>query len=130
MNPSPDMADHPARPITDVLDAGQLWERLENDRGLLGRLVHLFEDDSASLLLQIAGSIERRDGAELARAAHTLKGSIGMFAPLVASRSVLTLEELGRTLDFVRAEVVRARLVEEIHELLDALRKVLAEGAS
>ncbi len=116
---------HTATSVTGVLDPVSLWERVDNNRGLLDRLVHLFKDDSANLLRHIAEAIDREDGAQFGRALHTLKGSVGIFAPLHASRTVVELDNLGRKLDFSAARKVHARLVEEIRQLLDALKMLL-----
>ena len=117
-------------PITDILDPQQVWERVEQDRDLLERLIQIFRDDAARLVSTMGNAIVAKDREALARAIHTLKGSAGTFAPRVAVATLVELEALGRAHDFESARVVHARLGNEVDRLVDALVDLLAAGSS
>jgi HPt (histidine-containing phosphotransfer) domain-containing protein len=113
--------------IGDILDTAELWERVDDDRALLGQLVHVFEDDAPRLLLRIGTSIERTDRPSLARALHAAKGALAIFAPRLAVKTVRELEELCSRGDLSGATEVHARLVHEVDQMMHALRKLDAQ---
>ncbi len=54
-------------------------ERAGGDEGVLREVVRIFLDTSPGQLVEIRLALERRDAPALQRAAHTLKGSVGIF---------------------------------------------------
>jgi HPt (histidine-containing phosphotransfer) domain-containing protein len=61
------------------------------------------------------------DPAEIERAAHTIKGSVGNFAAKAAFDAAMELERIGRDGTLDQAEAARVRLEDELDRLKPAL---------
>ncbi len=121
----------PARRDADeVLDAAEALARVGGDGRLLSDLAELFLDNCTKLLSEIKEALDRRDGEALARAAHTIKGSVGNFAAKSAFELALRLETLGRKGDLTQAKEASAALEREIERLKTALLDLHAGPAS
>jgi HPt (histidine-containing phosphotransfer) domain-containing protein len=105
-------------------------KRVEGDRDLLREVVTLFFEDTPRLLADIRNAISCSDGNALQRSAHTLKGSVGNFGARAAFEAALSLEQMGRNLDFARATEVFAQLQQQIDQLLPALEALLTQKAA
>jgi CheY-like chemotaxis protein/HPt (histidine-containing phosphotransfer) domain-containing protein len=110
-----------AGPGHDVLDRAAALERVEGDAELLSDLVRVFLGEWPRLRGEVRQALERRDGRALARAAHTLKGSVGNFAARRAWEAAGRLEWLAEKSDLQRAEEACALLEAEIERLNPAL---------
>ncbi len=104
----------------EVFDQTAALARLDGDSELLWELVTLFLDDYPRLLEEINEAIVRGDSQALARAAHSLKGAVGVFAAQGAFAAALTLEQMGRTGDLTQAEEAYASLERELEALKSA----------
>ena len=60
---------------TDQINLRDALERLDNDRELLEEIIILYIEDTTQQLLNLKKLIENKNEAEIARFAHTLKGS-------------------------------------------------------
>jgi CheY-like chemotaxis protein len=97
-----------------------LLERLGGDEALLREILAIFVDETPRLQARLHGALERAEAAELARAAHSLAGSLANFGSTGALPLARDLEEVGR-----REELERARAL--LAHLDDALARILGE---
>jgi PAS domain S-box-containing protein len=100
-----------------TLDPNLVLSRVDGDRKLLHEIIGLFMEQTPRLLGEIRQSIENLDGTTLQRAAHALKGSIGIFGAQTAFDAALRLERLGRDNDFVAVEATYSELIAELQRL-------------
>jgi two-component system sensor histidine kinase/response regulator len=114
----PDVA---APAISDSLDTAELLERVQGDRGLLAEIVQLFESGLPAILQGLRESIAREDATEIARTAHTLKGSVGNFGRGGAFRAVEEMESFAKESDMARTTKAFVLVESELKELLAAL---------
>ncbi len=97
-------------------------ENVGGDEDLLRELAELFFAECPKLMQQIREHIAGADGPELRRAAHTLKGSAGVFGAEAVAKAAHRLEEIGREAAFAEAEEALVVLEGEVARLLPALR--------
>jgi two-component system sensor histidine kinase/response regulator len=115
--------------IEDIGDGGAIdreaiTRRLGGDADLLLETVKTFSDESAELLGEIRRSIAAGDAAQLASAAHSLKGALGTLTASAASDAARQLELMARQGDLRRAEEgwrVLERAMVAVHRELAAL---------
>jgi signal transduction histidine kinase/CheY-like chemotaxis protein len=116
-----------AQPLPEaVIDPAMPLKRVQGNHELLRTIVGLFFAETPVLLAQIRNAVGRHNSQELERAAHTLKGSVGVFGAQGAVAAALRLEMLGQSGDFTEAEGAYAALEWEIARLelvLAALRQ-------
>ncbi|HEV2493064.1 MAG TPA: ATP-binding protein [Terriglobia bacterium] len=111
----------------EVLDRNGALERVEGDSVLLGELASLFVSDCPKMRSSIREALERHDPEALARAAHTVKGSVANFVASKAFEASLKLEQIGRRGDLTPAGDAAASLDEALEELCQALAEVVKE---
>jgi HPt (histidine-containing phosphotransfer) domain-containing protein len=102
----------PAESADDASD-----DPLAGDLELRRELAVMFLEDCPKLLLEIRAAITRCDGPSLKVAAHTLKGSAGVFKVRSAFEAVLRMEYMGRDCDWDHAEEAWIVLTEEMSRL-------------
>ncbi len=101
-------------------------ERVGGDEGLLRELAEMFFAECPKLMQQIRDHLAAANGPELRRAAHTLKGSAGVFGAEQVAAAAHRLEEIGREAAFADAEDALALLEDAVARLLPALRERVA----
>ena len=74
------------------------------DPELFRDLVAMFQEDYPRLLQQIEVAMQAQNGPELKVAAHTLKGSVGVFKDPAAYDAALSMEMVGRNLNWAAAD--------------------------
>ena len=113
--------------MNDSIDLAALMDRLAGDRELLVELIGLYLEDEQALIDQVAAAIAAGDAPRLARAAHTLKGSVGNFSAAAAHGAAAALEAAARAgrIDAVRRRSFD-RMVSELDKVRDALRSLAA----
>ncbi len=104
-------------------------ERVGGDEDLLRELAEMFFAECPKLMQQIREHIDAADGPELRRAAHTLKGSAGVFGAEEVAEAAHRLEEIGREAAFADAEEALALLEDEVTRLLPALQERVVASA-
>lgn len=113
--------------MTTLLD----WERaLENTDGsedLLIELAEMFIEECPELMSQLRAAIDAGQASELQRAAHTLKGSVRIFATAPAVEAARRLEEMGSAGDLSDAEDGWSTLRLEIDRLTAALADKISQ---
>jgi HPt (histidine-containing phosphotransfer) domain-containing protein len=109
-----------------TLDVAALMDRLGGDRELLQELIALYLEDEPGLLAQIATAIREAQPDAIRRAAHTLKGSVGIFCASSAQAAAAAMEAAGRDGKLDAAATLHEHLVAEFDRVRDALRALAA----
>lgn len=124
-----DRANLNGRPQTVTTPSrDELIERFAGDEALMEEIVAVFIEEHSSMALAIGRARASLDGAEIARAAHTIKGAIGYFGDGPAAELARDLEQSAR--DGCDPALLRAdleSLERELSRLADRLRALLAE---
>ncbi len=109
-----------------VADWGQALDQLGGDEETLREVAQLLLDTCPALVAPIRAAVQAGDAAALKVAAHTLKGSLAVFAAAPAVAAALALETLGRQADLAPAGAALTRLESELERLLPQLRAWVA----
>jgi CheY-like chemotaxis protein len=88
------------------------------DSEFLRELGDVFVEDCPNLMANIRRAIDLQDASDLKRAAHTLKGSAGVFKDSAAFAAAVAMERLGRNSEWDHAEAVWNRLASEMNRLI------------
>ena len=107
--------------ISDALNPAELLEHVDGDRELLAEIVQLFEIALPTILQELRESIAKGDATEIARAAHTLKGSVANFGRQAAYRAVEQMEDFAKQDDMPRTAAVLDVVESELKRLQAAL---------
>ena len=127
-NHPPDLPSAPEAVAGPAIDSEALLRRLDGDRDLLRDLATMFHDDGPTYLAKVRSSLLDRDGAALAAALHTLRGSAGNFAAGEVVAVARQLEALAATSDFEAIEA-RYRTLEQAMSRLDGALAALTAPA-
>lgn len=101
-----------------VFDRERALAGVDGDRELLGELVELFAEDCPRLLRELAAAVSAGDADGIARGAHALKGSVGVFGARRAADLANELEERGRAEELDGVPEFFAHLRAECESLL------------
>jgi PAS domain S-box-containing protein len=96
------------------------------DEEFLCELAGMFLEDSSQLMSRIRSAIDDHDAEELSLAAHTLKGSTGVFKDQASYEAAATMERVGREANWDRAEEVWSQLSESLDNLNGELTELLS----
>jgi CheY-like chemotaxis protein len=107
-----------------ILDTQEALERVGGDAELLRELADVFLDDCPRMWQNIEDALAKGDARQLARAAHTLKGSISTFGARTAREVAAQLEAQGGKGDLSSAGRTVARLNGELQRLKAALERL------
>jgi signal transduction histidine kinase/PleD family two-component response regulator len=99
----------------------RLLEEFDNDEGLMEHMINLFHENTPRLLTEMRGAIARRNSAELARAAHTLLSSLGVFGAQNAHGLAQELEAQAHHENYEHTDRTFAALERAIAEIHAAL---------
>jgi two-component system, sensor histidine kinase and response regulator len=108
-------------------DRAVLMERTESDHELIRALVDVFESDRPMLLGNIEAAIASGDAEALYRAAHTLKGAVGVFGADSAHARAERLERFGRDGAVEDGRAAYPELRDLVTSLEDDLKRFVAE---
>jgi HPt (histidine-containing phosphotransfer) domain-containing protein len=103
---------------------------LAGDPDLRKELAEMFLTDGPGQLAQVREALTRQDGPALQAAAHTLKGSVGIFQDQAAYEAALRLEHIGRDADWPPAEDAWQVLDREVARLLRDVEAMAATDGS
>jgi HPt (histidine-containing phosphotransfer) domain-containing protein len=117
-------APGPARP-GGALDWEAMLDRLGGDPNLLREVARMFLAEAPQVLAQVRAAIAAGDADGLRRAAHTLRGSAGVFAAWNVERLAGQLEEVGSSGRMAEAPAALAALAAELHGFLASLADLL-----
>jgi CheY-like chemotaxis protein len=120
----------PTLPMSDtVWDHAAALMRVGGDEDLLRETTGLLLAELPGLLGNVHTALSKKDGAALERAAHKLKGSLGIFEARNACAAARRLEELGRAGDLDEAATAIQALDDETARLTPALNVFIMSGA-
>jgi CheY-like chemotaxis protein len=105
----------------EYLDRRALLERLGGDSQLLSELIEIYLNESPSLRAAAQRALQEKNGQDLARAAHTIKGSAGNFVAGATLETAERLEAFAEQGDFSRAQEAMSALEREMEHLDRAL---------
>ncbi len=127
-----DVSTPPSGESTPLLDGATLLAGFGGNASLLGEVAGVFLADTPALVATMWAAARAGDGAELAAAAHSIKGAVGLFSEGEAFDSARRLEQIARRgelseVDRACTEVDSAvsQLMVDVRELRKAL---MAQG--
>ncbi len=106
-----------------VLDREEIEERVGGDAKLLRELIDLFFADCPRMWQNVRDALSLGDAVKLSRAAHTLKGSVGVFGAKSAREAAEHVEQLARAGNLAQA----AEAVTQLEAELERLKPTLLE---
>ena len=109
----------------DLLDRTEILERIGGSSEALKEIVELFAVESERLMRMMRESIKNGDSSGLQRAAHTLKGSVGIFGAERVASAALRIEKAGEDKNLADAENVRVELARELERLMPMLNRLV-----
>jgi PAS domain S-box-containing protein len=121
---SPPQEQEKCRPLGDQgeqVDRCALLDRLGGDSQLLNELIEVYLSQSPSLLAAAQRALQEKNPRELARVAHSIKGSAGNFLARAALETAGRLEAFAEQGDFPRACETMSALEREMERLDHAL---------
>jgi len=114
-------------PAEPVLDWQEALNRVRGRHQLLCKMMTLFQEQSAKLLLDMQDAIKRQDAETLKISAHTLKSSANSIGAFGFGKIAQQLELNGQCGDFIEAEVNIALLQQVIVQLEPAIQNFLID---
>jgi signal transduction histidine kinase/CheY-like chemotaxis protein len=78
-----------------ILDEAALLEECDNDKGLLRRMVEIFDRDAEGRLPRLREAVRSGNAVAVKEEAHALKGGIGTFYAKEAYDTAYALEKMG-----------------------------------
>ncbi len=125
--PAPSEAPAP-RPAADgLVDVDEAMNRVGGDRELLRSMIAMFFEQYPQEMAKIRESLARGDAVGVQRAAHSLKGAIGIFGRKEAYAAAERVETQGRASDLSALAPALATLEEALSRLGPALNALKAE---
>ncbi len=112
-----------------IFSRKELLDQVDEDVALMGKLIALFQQNTPRLLDEMRGSIAHGISIDLARSAHTLLGSLGVFGARQAGRLTQQLETQARTESFEGSEVTFTELEREMEAVSLALEELASCGS-
>jgi CheY-like chemotaxis protein len=113
----------PAAPVA-FLNLDAVRERVGGDTMLLHELIDVFFADWPQMWQNVRNALQQGDAPKLNRAAHTLKGSVGVFGAQDAYTAAERLEQLARKGELAQAAEAVAQLEVELERLKPALHEL------
>jgi HPt (histidine-containing phosphotransfer) domain-containing protein len=92
----------------------------------LESIAPVFLDESERLTTAIREAIAGNDAQKLTNAAHTLKGSVGIFGAAPAYDAAQQLESMGRSGELSGAEQACAALERELGQIKSTILRIFA----
>ena len=124
------MHAHTPSPDDSVFDRAAALERVGGDEQLLREIAGICLDECPALLADIQAAVARKDGVELRRAAHTLKGSMAVFGADAVHEAAWGLEQAGRDGDWGAAGPGLAALESRLGRFLPAMAALAGRAAA
>jgi CheY-like chemotaxis protein len=126
--PSPNaQVDRDAAPldVRGVFDLDAAKKRITGGLDNVRTLAGLFREECSTLLAELRAGLANEDAKRVQRAAHTLKGSAGVFCAKKVVAVAQRLENLGKEQNLSEAETVFAELETEVARLMAAFQSAL-----
>lgn len=109
--------------VEEGFDFAVAMENADGDRKLLGELVTVMLEETPQLMARITLATTERDLDPLRRAAHSLKGSLGVVGACQASSAAAKLESAAASRDIQSIDELHAELQRRVETVTRALRK-------
>jgi signal transduction histidine kinase/HPt (histidine-containing phosphotransfer) domain-containing protein len=109
-------------------DWQEALDAVQGDRALLKELVEIFLDEYPVLLSQAREAVSEDDAARLQHAAHTMKGSVGLFGARKAEALCQELEDAAAAGGADDLQKSLAALEKELETLVKSLHAFLSEA--
>jgi PAS domain S-box-containing protein len=119
----------PAGPTSPVVfDRAEALKRVGESDEILRELMELFRVEGPKQMEEIRQKKAAGDMPGLARAAHTLKGSVAIFAAQAACDAALRIENMGRSGDVSDFDEAWESLQQAVDQLMTAFEKEFASS--
>jgi two-component system sensor histidine kinase/response regulator len=103
------------------LDVGALLDAFGRDRGLLDETAGVFLADLPEQRAAVDAAVAAHDPVAIARAAHAVRGAVGLFSTGAAYQAACRLEDAARRGALTETEAHRDALAQALGPLTDAL---------
>ena len=123
------LASGPSAAALPVFSREKLLDEFDGDEDLMRRMIALFHENTPRLLDDIRGAIACRAAPDLARSAHTLLSSLGVFGAHEARQLTLQLETQAELQDYENSLQTFTALERGTAEIHAALAAFAAGGA-
>jgi two-component system, sensor histidine kinase and response regulator len=128
--PAPDgvpLKTYNSRPFVATVNAPELLQRIDGDRGLLAELVDILRGEYPVQLRKTRESIARGDATAVERVGHALKGALENLSATNASSYAADLESMGRSGNLALAGPKLKELENEMHRVMETLDELSLE---
>jgi two-component system, sensor histidine kinase and response regulator len=105
-----------------AFDEAAFLARMDGSYEVCAQIAEAFFGEGPKLIERLKDELRKKDAAQLARAAHALKGAIANFTDGQAFQSAVCLEQAARESDLRVAAEGLPRLEREVAELVEELR--------
>lgn len=129
-NPGEEVCEEPFETGEQVVDWDVARKVCGGDEALLHDIVEAFLEEGPTRMAEIRDAIDSENFELLARAAHTIKGSMRYFGALTVFDRAYALEELGTNRSLEGAEEKYAALQRHYAALLPHLHEYLRTGSA
>ena len=129
--PAPPSAPSSRAEADERVDLASLLDAFGHDRPLIDETIAVFLADLPALRAALAAAVAAGEAGAIARAAHSLKGAVGLFSTGAAYQAARALEEEARAGVVTGAASHSDTLARTLAGLTEALRSLRREpGAS
>jgi HPt (histidine-containing phosphotransfer) domain-containing protein len=111
-----------------LVDKRALLENLDNDPAFLKEIIGIFLTECPTQVAAIRTAIDTDNCSDVMKAAHSLRGSVGVFGAKTAVDAAQNLESMGREEKKEGFGEAFAFLEQEMALVSSALREILKEG--
>jgi len=111
-----------------TFDEQGFFARVDGDAEFVTEVLRMFLQDCPERMAEIEEALRQDDAEKLTRAAHTLKGELGMLCARAAAEIAARIEAHGKEQQIAQARVELAALKDEIGRLTPRLA-AMVEGA-
>jgi len=112
-----ELGDTATGTAASTFDPTELLARCEGDVDLAKQLVQAFRDERPRMFRELHDGVASGDSSSTARAAHALKGSVGVFGDPATHDSALALEHMGLAGNLAAASAELGKLEAEVARL-------------
>jgi HPt (histidine-containing phosphotransfer) domain-containing protein len=108
-----------------ILDEEALMEECDNDKGLLSRMVEIFDRDARDRLPRLREAVRSGNAVAVKEEAHALKGGIGTFYAKAAYDTAYVLEKMGADGNLSNAQATLQTLESQLQSLRQKLDELI-----
>jgi two-component system sensor histidine kinase/response regulator len=124
---TPELASPSGEDRARTVDLDALLAGFDGNAKLVGEVVDVFLEDAPAMLARLRHAARAGDGAELAAAAHAIKGSAGLFSQGRAYESARAIEQQVKGGDLAGAVSGCADVEADLSQLVAELRGLRAD---